>query len=98
MKPILKFNQKSLKAVRFFTKNLNYPIAMASYNEWQEQQISYLCSNYERLKLNSEELCLWCIRHEIQYQIMYPLKRFPMIRNPYKYYKYLKLKKRLNYT
>ena len=40
MKQILKFKKEGLKGLHFFIENLNYPIVVASYDEWEEQQIN----------------------------------------------------------
>ena len=31
---MLRFNPENLKALHFFTKGLNYPVAIAAYSDW----------------------------------------------------------------
>ena len=93
--PILKFKKDNLLSINFFTKGIQFPIAVAAYTEWEEQQISYMSSKYEARRMNSEEICRWCIVHGIKYQIMYPLDYASIIKNPVKYYEYIKMKNKL---
>lgn len=92
---ILKFPQEDLNSLHFFTENLSFPIAAASYNEWEQQQLYYLENNFQSGIFSTETICKWCINHKIQYQILYPLNIFSIIKNPYKYYRYLLLKNKL---
>lgn len=82
----------NLKEVHIYKKNLNFPIVIYICNEWEKVQLSYLDPSVH----NSESLCRWCIAHHIQYQILYPLYLKTIFKNPYKYYKYVQMKKRLN--
>lgn len=95
---VLKFPEENLKGLHFFVEHLNFPVVVATYSDWQETQVSYLSSNYLSQGFNSEAICMWCINHEIQYQILYPMKRSSIIKHPYKYFKFVKLKKKLNYS
>lgn len=94
----LNFEKEGMKSVHFFTTNLNYPIAMASYSDWDTIQINCLTSNFKEAGFTSETLCRWCINHNIQYRIVYPLNKKAILKHPYKYLKYLELKKKLNYS
>ena len=84
-------NIEDLKELHIFVDNLNYPIVIFIRNEWEKVQLSYL--NVE--KHDSESLCWWCINHNIRYQIFYPIAKKHIIQNPYKYYKFLQMKRRL---
>lgn len=82
MKRILKFNEDRLKGLHFFTKHLNFPVAVASYSDWEEQQISYLEHNFQSRGFTTENLCQWCINHKIQYQIVYPPQKAKYFQKP----------------
>ena len=90
---MLKFNADGLKELHFFTENINFPIAIAIYDEWQKTQCSYLLANIQGF--SSEQICIWCITHHIEYQILYPLSKLIIFKNPYKFYGYLLMKYRL---
>ena len=92
---ILKFPKENLISLHFFVDQLNFPVVAASYTEWEEQQIVYLEGNYKSLKYNTESICRWCINHNIQYQILYPIDKRSAIKHPYKFLKYLELKRKL---
>ena len=70
---------------------------------YREDLEMYICTCWERTQLaylnpkihNSESLCRWCISHHIKYQILYPIFQSTIFKNPYKYFKYLQLKARL---
>lgn len=94
---VLKLPKENLISLHFFVERLNFPVAAASYNEWEEQQISYLENNYKSLNLNTESICEWCINHNIQYQILYPLNKISILKNPYKYFQYLQLNRKLEF-
>lgn len=95
--PILKFQKENLKALHFFTEGVNFPLVAASYSEWEEQQLCYFENHFKSLEMNTESICRWCINHHVQYQILYPLNKISIIKNPYKYFKYLQLKRKLNF-
>lgn len=81
----------NLKEVHIYKENLNFPVIIFICNEWEKTQLAYLDPKVH----NSESLCRWCISHQIQYQILYPIKKSTIIKNPYKYFKYLEMKARL---
>lgn len=91
----LKLNPEGMLGAHIFKKNLNFQMILASYSEYEEVQIQYLSNNYESLHLSSEDLGRWCISHKIQYQFLYPIQFTSVIKNPYKYYKFLELKMKL---
>ena len=93
---IIEFKKENLNVLHFFVEHLIFPVAVATYNEWEEQQICYLEKHYECFKMNTESICKWCINHRINYQIIYPINKIFIIKNPYKYLKYLQLKRKLN--
>lgn len=98
MKKIIKLPEENLQGLHFFTKGMNFPVVAGAYSEWEKQQLFYLESNLCSTGFNTEALCQWCITHNISYQILYPLKKVSILKNPYKYYKFLQLKKKLNYS
>lgn len=95
MKKLLKFKEEGLKSLHFFTKDLNFPVVAAAYTGWEHMQLSYLEQNFQSTGFNTEALCKWCMNHHIEYQIMYPIKRISILKNPYKYFKFLQLRNRL---
>lgn len=92
---MLKFEPNNLKALHFFTEGLNYPVAIAAYSDWQENQLSYLVSNFQSKQFTTESVCRWCMSHNLQFQIIYPISKISIIKNPYKFFKFLQLKYRL---
>lgn len=98
MGKIIKLPEDNLKGLHFFTGGMNFPVVAGSYSEWEKQQLSYLESNLSSTGFNTESICQWCINHNIQYQILYPLRKISILKNPYKYYKFMQLKKKLNYS
>ena len=95
MKKIIKLPEEGLKGLHFFTHNLNFPVVAAAYTEWEHTQLTYLESNFQTAGFTTESLCGWCIRHQIKYQIMYPLSKVTILKNPYKIMKFIQLKQKL---
>lgn len=98
MKKVLDFKEENLKGLYFYMNGLNFPVALATYSEWEETQVSYLSNNVKSEGFNTESLCRWCISHNIQYRIVYPIKKSSIFKNPYKYLKFLQLKRKLKYS
>ncbi len=92
---MLKFNPENLKALHFFTEGLNYPIAIAAYSDWQEVQLLYLDHNFHKEHFTTEKLCKWCLSNNLPFQIVYPISKKSIIKNPYKYFKFIQLKHKL---
>lgn len=86
---------EGLKEIHFHTEGVNFPIAMYICTDWEKVQLSYLYQNLKVKHFTSYELCRWCQSHNILFQIFYPLRWISVIKNPYKYFKYLELKARL---
>lgn len=93
---LLKFQQKGLKEVHLLTEQINFPVAIAVYNDWEKTQVQYLLANIKSTRFTSYSICRWCIVHKIQYQILYPIRKISILKNPYKYYQYIKLLMKLN--
>lgn len=93
---LLKFQQKGLKEVHLITEQINFPVAIAVYNDWEKTQVQYLLVNIKSTRFTSYSICRWCIVHKIQYQILYPIRKISILKNPYKYYQYIKLLTKLN--
>lgn len=89
---MLNFKNEGMQELHFLTDNLNFPIAIPIYNDWEKTQFQYLLSNIKSIRFNSFEICKWCIAHRLSYEILYPLKKSSVLKNPYKYYKYLQMK------
>lgn len=98
MKKIIQLPEESLQGLHFFMKGMTFPVVAGSYSEWEKQQLSYLEANLHSTGFNTEAICQWCISHNIRYQILYPLRKISILKNPHRYYKFLQLKKKLNYS
>ncbi len=96
-KAILDFETEGLKKLHFLVGGLNFPVVAATYNDWENQQISCMEGNFKSGGFTTKSVCEWCIHHKIQYRIVYPVSIVCILRNPYKYLKYLQLKKELGY-
>lgn len=95
MNKIIDFKQEGLIGVYVFMEGLNFPIIVGTYSDREENWISYLANNIKGGYFDTEDVCRWCKNHQIQYRIIYPIKKTNVIVNPYKYYKYLQLKHKL---
>lgn len=95
MKKIINLEPEGMKSLHFYVEGLNYPVAVGIYSDWQETQLSFFVQQMKKHPMNTEDICRWCISHNIPYQIVYPINRKVIIKHPYKYYKFLQLKKRL---
>lgn len=89
---MLNFKNEGMQELHFLTENLNFPIVIPIYSDWEKAQFQYLQNNIKSTKFNSFEICKWCISHRLSYEILYPLKKSSIFKNPYKYYKYLQMK------
>lgn len=89
---MLNFKEEGMQELHFLTDNLNFPIAIPIYNDWEKTQFQYLLNNIKSIRFNSFEICKWCIAHQLAYEILYPLKKSSVLKNPYKYYKYIQMK------
>ena len=84
---------ENLKEIQFFIKNLYFPIVIYITNDWEKTQVSYLKIN--RKEHNTESICKWCIQHGILYQIYYSINKTNILKSPYKFFKFIQLKRRL---
>lgn len=76
---MLKFQQKGLKEVHLLTEQINFPVAIAVYNDWEKTQVQYLLANIKSTRFTSYSICRWCIVHKIQYQILYPIRKISIL-------------------
>lgn len=88
---LIQFKQEGLKEIHFLTERINFPIVIPIYSDWEKTQFEYLLCNIESKKFTSYDICKWCITHNLQYQIMYPIKKVSVLKNPYKYFKYIQM-------
>ena len=91
----LKLKDEGMKALHFFVKPLDFPVAIGSYSDEQEAFVSVLKQNFNSLSYTTEDLCQWCVNHHIPYQILYPIKTERIFQDPLKYIRFLRLKKRI---
>ena len=85
----------NVKSIHFFTEHISFPVAIYPVNDWEKEQVSYLCTNFKSGVFTTLSLCRWCQTHNIAYQIAYPVRKTSIIRNPRKYLYYLKIKRNL---
>lgn len=95
MNQIIKFDPEGMKGLHFYMEGLNFPVVIGTYSDWEETQVSYLSNHIKDGRFNTEAVCRWCISHRIRYQIVYPIRKRIILKNPYKYYKFLQLKRKL---
>lgn len=86
---------EELKEIHFITENMNFKIAIYVCNDFEKQQVLYLENNMDK-SFTSLTVCQWCKNHNIKYQIVYPLSWLSVVRNPYKYFKFIQMKRELN--
>lgn len=96
MEKIIKLPSEGIKNLHFMMKGMEFPVVIGTYSEWEDQQVSYLLENQKNAYLSIQDICQWCIRHNILFQVLYPIHKRNILKHPYKYYRYLKLKKQFN--
>lgn len=97
-KAILDFEKKGIDKLHFFAGGIIFPVVVATYSDWENQQLLYLKRNFQRGGFTTKSVCQWCIHHQIDYRIFYPLSIGYILKHPYKFIKYLQLKKELHYS
>lgn len=94
-KRIIDFNPEGLQGLHFFMNGFNFPIVIGTYSDWEETQVFYLADNIRNGNWDTEDVCRWCVSHQIKYQIINPIRNQNIIKRPYKYYKYLELNRKI---
>ncbi len=89
---MLNFKEEGMKELHLLTEGINFPIAVPIYSEWEKTQFQYLLNNIKATRFTSFDVCKWCISHHLSYEIIYPLNKASIFKNPYKYYQYLQMK------
>ena len=89
---MLNFKEEGMQELHLLTDRLNFPIAIPVYSDWEKVQFQYLQNNIKSSRFTSYDICKWCIAHRLSYEILYPIKKSSILKNPYKYYKYLQMK------
>lgn len=93
---ILKLKKEGLRALNFFDKGLQFPVVVASYSELEDSKLIYLENLIEEGRLKStKDICVWCIRQNVQYQILYQPKRSDLFKHPIRIYEYRHLQNSL---
>lgn len=98
IKRIIDFNPEGMLGLHFYVEGLNFPMAVGTYSKWEETQVSYLSNNIRNRNWDTEDICQWCIKHNIQYRIIYPIRKSCIVKHPCKFYKFLQLKQQLKKT
>ena len=86
---------ENVESIHFFTKDLCFPVAVYSRSKEERTKIEYMKRSFDTAGHTTGSLCIWCIRHQVEFQIMYPIRKVTVVKNPYKALKYLLLRKRL---
>lgn len=92
---MLSLKLDGMKQLHIIAENINYPVAIPVYNDWQEVQIKYLLENIKTTRFSSYDICKWCMVHGFQYGFVYPLCKEVIFKHPYKYFKFLEMKYKL---
>ena len=58
-------------SVHVFQK-FGFPIVLYARNKWEQTQINYLESNYQKNQFNTLVIAKWSQNHHIPYKIFYP--------------------------
>ena len=77
---MLDFNINGLQEIHFITESVNFPVAIPIYSDWQRVQIKYMMQHLSRL--TSEDVIQWCLNHQMQYELLYPMSIWAILRNP----------------
>lgn len=93
MKEIITLPKANLQSLHFYFKNLSFPLVIGTYSSWEESQVSYLNTHISDMK--TLDICKWCINHHICYQILYPISKNEIFKDPLKYLFYLLLKQKI---
>ena len=83
------------RAIHFFVDFLEFPVAVYICTDWESTQLDYFTSDYNPMEQTSFNVIQWCVRHHIQYDILYPVRKSSIIKKPRKYIRFLQLKKRV---
>lgn len=83
---------ENVESIHFFTKDLCFPVAVYSRSKEERTKIEYMKRSFDTAGHTTGSLCIWCIRHHVEFQIMYPIRKVTVVKNPYKALKYLQLK------
>ena len=95
LKEIIKLPKENLQGIRFFIEGLSFTVVAGYYNEWEERQLSYLVQATKGSRMSTKDICKWCINHNIHYQILYPINKMQILKDPIRFISYLKLKKKI---
>ena len=92
MTNIIRLELEGMQSLHFFVKGLRFPVVVGMYSDCDELQVDYLLRNLQHGSVNTKRICIWCMNHQISYQILYPIGYYEIIRNPLKYFDFLLLK------
>lgn len=82
----------------YFVGGLIFPVFVIAHSEEERQKLSYAKDHYKSGVHTTKSLCQWCIRHKIEYHMIFQLTIGRILRHPYKCMRYLQLKKELGYS
>lgn len=95
MTNIIRLELERMQSLHFFVKGLRFPVVVGLYSDRDELQVDYLLRNIRHGSISTKRICIWCINHQISYQILYPIGYYEIIRNPLKYFEFLVLRRYL---
>jgi hypothetical protein len=78
---------KGSKEIHVFVERHRHPIAVFLRDDWEKTQLEYVNPN----NTSTDDLCEWCDKHNIKYQVLYPSVIKDITRNPFMYHKYRKM-------
>ena len=93
-KKIIQLPEENLQGLHFYKENLSFPVIIGTYSSWEESQITYLNLSVSTMK--TLDICKWCINHKIHYQILYPINKQEILKDPIRFIFYLILKHKIN--
>ena len=92
---VLGFREDGLRGLHFYIKGLDYPIVVAEYSERDALAIHILEQNVRSGQMNSEQICQWCINHQIYFSFLYGYRISHFLADPLKMWRYLQMRVRL---
>lgn len=91
----LDFDMEGMKELQILAEGMNYPVAIPIYTDWQKTQYQYLIARVRNTGFSSYDVCRWCITHQLQFKILYPMDKKTIFKHPYKFLKYLEMMSKL---
>lgn len=78
-------NKEKPSGIHIFSKHLEFPVMIEEHSDWDRTQIGYLRTDIH----TTESLIRWCKAHGMDCRVIYPLRRWEIVRNPLRYMRYV---------